>query len=571
MNKMFSFPTLIQNSILSWKYICFALIAVLFYRDLSAQCVPPPTDECKDENVLCSLDEVNGYCCQNTSDVHSDLYPCGSGSLCSSGGGPHNTSWWAFVTNGGSVTITITTTSCGGAGAGLQIGIWGDCNCGEEVACNPFCAGPGTITITANLTPCKTYYLFVDGCSGDVCDFCLTTSGGGAPNLSPLSNIMGKDKVCEGFCGERWSVPPQQSGCEPTYFWTVNGIEIGARSNELVTDDFWGSGTFQICVTAVIGNPNSGSTCDEEGPKCKTIEIKKRPVYKGADYFICSEDVPYDWHGRPISQSGDYSVEFRDAACCKYDSIRTFHVLPSPKQDSIYHIGCTSTDVYLDTLTKVKIGECQNFYTVNLPKSTSIYGCDSSYKLFALYPIFQPSFNLSKDTSNQVYIDPSISDFTNYCGNIGQLKWTRKYEWYEKSMPQKILDTNEIFIVKMKGDYCVEIQSFYTYGKTTRKCINIFCENLNEDLLLSNNNFSNEIDVQVNFIGTELVVIAREYKKYDQIKLYSGAGQKVMEWTNVELYSKRSISLPLHSLTPGIYYLEFKKSNKSSISKLLVL
>ncbi|MBK9718599.1 MAG: hypothetical protein IPO85_14020 [Saprospiraceae bacterium] len=37
------------------------------------------------------------------------------------------------------------------------------------------CNGPGQFGITANLISCKTYYLFVDGCSEDVCDFTITT------------------------------------------------------------------------------------------------------------------------------------------------------------------------------------------------------------------------------------------------------------------------------------------------------------------------------------------------------------------------------------------------------------
>jgi len=157
-------------------FICASIFSI--ESGLLGQCVPPATDECSAANVLCSLDEVNGYSCQNTSDIHSDLYPCGANLLCPSAGGayvPHNTSWWAFVTTGGNVTITITFSNC--SGAGVQMGLWGDCSCGEEVACNPFCNGGGSFTITAYLTPCKTYYLFVDGCSGDVCQFTLTTSG----------------------------------------------------------------------------------------------------------------------------------------------------------------------------------------------------------------------------------------------------------------------------------------------------------------------------------------------------------------------------------------------------------
>ncbi|MBK6824240.1 MAG: hypothetical protein IPG87_15155 [Saprospiraceae bacterium] len=56
------------------------------------------------------------------------------------------------------------------------------------------------------LMRCKTYYLFVDGCSGDVCDFTLTTSVGAAPLLPPLGNIMGPRDVCKGACNVKYTI-----------------------------------------------------------------------------------------------------------------------------------------------------------------------------------------------------------------------------------------------------------------------------------------------------------------------------------------------------------------------------
>lgn len=112
------------------------------------------SEECNQVNVLCSLDELNGYACNNTSTVPSHCGP-----LCSQGGIGENTSWWGFVTEGGNVTMTLTIGSCN-TGQGLQFGIWGDCLCEEEIVCrsNP-CSIPNSVnTVSANLQPCKTYY-----------------------------------------------------------------------------------------------------------------------------------------------------------------------------------------------------------------------------------------------------------------------------------------------------------------------------------------------------------------------------------------------------------------------------
>ncbi|MBL0262205.1 MAG: gliding motility-associated C-terminal domain-containing protein [Saprospiraceae bacterium] len=451
---------------------CFGSIPIL------AQCTPPAADNCADANVLCGLDEVNGYSCQNTLDIHSDLYPCGAGSLCSSGGGPHNTSWWAFVTNGGSVTITITTTNCGGAG--LQIGIWGDCNCGEEVACNPFCAGPGTITITANLTPCKIYYLFVDGCSGDVCDFSLSTSGGASPTLSPLGQIRGKDKVCEGFCGEVWSVNAQPGGCEPEYVWTWDGAEVGGRDAEVTLDDERGPGTYTLCVTAYIGNSNNGSTCDEEGPVCKQITIFPKPEYRGPDKYLCPQDVPYDWHGVSVSGEGEYKVTFTGANCCKYDSIRQFYVVPEPDPGVVYYIGCSPSDLYQDPTTNKRYGGCNNPVFVYLPRINEPWRCDSSYKLYTLFPLFSPDFQMECN-GNDITISAELQDLTDYCGNQADLAVRFDYAWYRQSDPSQIISTEEDLIVTKKDDYCVEVTFTFNYGPTRKVCVKTWCENLDED------------------------------------------------------------------------------------------
>ena len=156
------------------KFLLILLISISIFTtvQLLAQCTPPSADICQDANVLCSLDEVNGYSCSNP--TYSN--PTGCNPLCPPGGGSQNTAWWAFVCDGGNVTITITFQNCSVNGQRVQIGIWGDCDCAESVACYRNCFGPGQFTLTASLTACKTYYLFVDGCSGDVCDFTITTS-----------------------------------------------------------------------------------------------------------------------------------------------------------------------------------------------------------------------------------------------------------------------------------------------------------------------------------------------------------------------------------------------------------
>lgn len=302
-----------------------------------AQCTPPSADYCEGANLLCSLDELNGYSCSNPN--YSN--PTGCSPLCPSGGGAHNTAWWSFVCDGGLVTININYQNCSVNGTGVQMGIWGDCDCAESVACNPNCTGPGQFTITASLTACKTYYLFVDGCSGDVCDFTITTSGGSQPNLSPLGKINGdpdrRIQFCKGACNKNFKVAGQNGNCEPTYEWTLDGNIVGGDDDNIDLD-FPDDGDFQLCVTAYIGNPSSGSICDQEGPECATIEVRPNRDKLGIPKTICANQLPYSWHGEKIYNDGTYRATLQEANCCKYDSVVDFHIIYN---DSL---GCQNTN-----------------------------------------------------------------------------------------------------------------------------------------------------------------------------------------------------------------------------------
>jgi uncharacterized repeat protein (TIGR01451 family) len=323
----------------------FLLLSIYTIPNTLAQCIPASADICKDANVLCSLDELNGYTCSNLN--YSN--PTGCSPLCPSGGSTQNTAWWAFVTDGGMVPITLTYQNCS-FGMGVQFGIWADCNCLESVACYSNCTGPGQYTITANLIACKTYYLFIDGCDGAVCDFTITSAIGGKPQLSPLNKINNdpdrKIQVCQGICNKKFKIDGQKGNCEPTYEWTLDGNIVGGDDDNIdlsFPDAFF----YQLCVTAYIGNPSSGSICDQEGPECVTVEVFPNWDKLGKPRTICANQLPYNWHGEKIYNEGTYRVTFEDANCCKYDSVVDFHIIYN---DSL---GCQNTNyakgkVYFD-------------------------------------------------------------------------------------------------------------------------------------------------------------------------------------------------------------------------------
>lgn len=392
----------------------------------NAQCTPPSVDNCEDANVLCSLDELNGYSCLNPN--YSN--PTGCSPLCPSGGGAHNTAWWAFVTEGGMVTITITYQNCSVNGTGVQMGIWGDCDCSESVACNPNCNGPGQFTITANLTACKTYYIFVDGCSGDVCDFTIATSGGAMPNLKKLTKINEdldrRIQLCKGACNKNFKVAGQNGNCEPTYEWTLDGNIVGGDDDNIDLD-FPDEGDFQLCVTAYIGNPSSGSICDQEGPECVTIEV--RPIWDklGIPRILCAEQIPHKWHSQEIKEPGEYRNTFKGTDCCIFDSVVTFSILPIPIPPNVFHIGCDKTEIYTDPTTRQSYSSCVLDKILLLSKATVPYRCDSTYKLTAIFLDFNITFT-EECVNGKIEISPRIVNRTKTCGG-GEI-YEYAYKWY---------------------------------------------------------------------------------------------------------------------------------------------
>ncbi|MEO6189848.1 MAG: T9SS type A sorting domain-containing protein [Saprospiraceae bacterium] len=458
---------------------CNILILCIYFSIIisskaNTPCTPPSADNCEDANVLCSLDEVNGYTCSNPD--YSN--PTGCTPLCPNGGVTHLTSWWAFVTNGGNICITITFSNCSVNGTGVQLGVWGDCDCVESIFCDPSCTGPGTKMACGTLEPCKTYYLFVDGCNGDVCNFTLTTSGGGPPILPPLLNIIGPTKLCKGACNVIYMARVGGSSyCKPAYQWTLDGHEYDQYSDTIKLD-FPNEGNFVLCVTAIIGNPKSGSICDQEGPKCITINVKKDQVLvgRGEQRTLCRDKLPYNWHGLLIDSVGEYKVRLK-SICCEMDSIIKFIIEEKKDIGIAYYLGCPN-DTFIDPITGQKVFSCQDAIEIQLPSSSNPSKCDSSYNLYAAF--FNASARLREycDTGTLI-LEALPIDKT--CNINGYSTVGFEYKWYKKSDPNKISLGNDDFMVVPKNDeYCLDLSIQGKLNNLTKKCVFTVCEKYDE-------------------------------------------------------------------------------------------
>ena len=295
---------------------------------------PDPALCCADAPILCEFNLLNGY----TASTPQSVNVCGPSSLCPTGGVPNNMSWWGFVAGSNSVSITVDASNCQGASGGggttfgIQVGIYSDCTFSNALACSPGCSGggpdPAPITLSSNsFVPGQTYYVFVDGCAGDVCQYEVTVNFGGDPIMVPdpdlfswpAINLLG-DTICEGAEGVPFTTPLPPD-VEPSYFWVLDGDTLGEVTNNAFID-FPVSGEFELCVTPY-------TDCDtSDAPQCSIIIVE--PYQTRFDTTVlCEEDYPYDWLGLDIPQGGDYTQAFEDNYSCPYDLQMTFVELES--------------------------------------------------------------------------------------------------------------------------------------------------------------------------------------------------------------------------------------------------
>jgi gliding motility-associated-like protein len=455
------------------KYSLIPVFLFLYLFRLSAQCNPPEADSCHIANVLCSLSELNGYTCRNKS-----TKPTGCRPLCSNSAAVHNTSWWAFVSQGGMASITMQVSNCA-TGQGFQWGIWGDCQCMEEIACGGPCLSQNrTETLTADLKPCKIYYFWIDGCSGDVCDFTLNVTGNGStPFLNPIGFINNDTdrviNICNENCNKTFFVNPQPGGCEPFYVWTLDGKDVGLDTNEIGLN-FPDTGTFTLCVTAYVGNPVSGSICSQLGPECTTIKVRKSGFLTNQLRVFCNEmfknlndtDCVY-------FADSTYRCQKIDSNCCKDIETGRYVVLDAPDTVDVIYLTCDSIP-YVDINGKTYF-PCQDSLIIHLPNSTDPFKCDSLIRLTANYLNTNVSFF---EQCNSGFIELYYNvKITEPCSTQS---YSRTHIWYPKNDPGNTKVGNPLIIDPVNEEYCIDIIISLQHGNYIGRCVKTFCESYNE-------------------------------------------------------------------------------------------
>lgn len=262
------------------KRIGFLLISIFFIFQIGiAQDNPPAGNSCEEAPLICNLNGYEG----STSDEYDinawgnkgNIFSAGTGLIgefddCN-GSSIENNSFLKFIAGDVSVTFTITVFNCEKYSFlsapdyyGIQYMVFSlDDQCGQgnvtSYYCEPRLAPPypdnsqTSSTFTVNgLTAGETYYIMIDGESGDQCDYIIQAENGIQETSAEvvISTSLTNNSVC---AGEEFSL--NVTGDGETFEWTGQGLTSSTGASVQVTAPQQ-AGTYEYEVTTTISAEN---------------------------------------------------------------------------------------------------------------------------------------------------------------------------------------------------------------------------------------------------------------------------------------------------------------------------
>ncbi|MBK6835601.1 MAG: hypothetical protein IPG89_15535 [Bacteroidetes bacterium] len=252
----------------------------------------PPGNTCATATPICDLDGYCGSTTGYTANSWGQLNTAFCGSI-------ENNSFLTFVASSSSISFNLWVTSFT-MGYGIQIFIFQATGCSGAVSSftcyNPGTANYGPTPITATgLTPGQTYYMMIDGNSGDIVNYVIGANSG--VNV-PVTVTPSTASVCQGT-----PVNLTAAGGNGSYTWSPAG-GLSATTGASVTATQAAVGTYTYTATSSTGNPlcpssttasatvtvtNCGCTvtASNSGPVCAGGSLTLSATSAGAGLQLC--------------------------------------------------------------------------------------------------------------------------------------------------------------------------------------------------------------------------------------------------------------------------------------------
>ena len=262
-------------------------------------------DQVSTSEIICDINILGSFCNTMPTTISGGNQPS---PLCAGATDPaHNISWFGFVAFGGNYNISINPTGCTGEGgigiAGIQVGLYSDCSFSESIFCSEACSLSPIDIPSSDLIEGQVYYLFIDGCGGDVCTYEIDIIGIPIlPNMEPENVCVNNNGIVEcdstDYCiGGDIFIEATGLGIDGNFNWTITTIAGGPYSgntsptteNENLQIEFANEGRYEVCINSVNNGCQSWT-----GNKCTIVKITNTIPFVGNemfdDQFVCIGD-----------------------------------------------------------------------------------------------------------------------------------------------------------------------------------------------------------------------------------------------------------------------------------------
>lgn len=389
--------------------------------------------------------------------------------LCNGDGTAENMQWFAFTPCENYIRIKVTPSNCENPKypeLGIQGGIYTNCDFDEAIACaSDFTQSP--IILESNVTPGQTYYLFIDGYTGSICEYTIDVIEG--INTDPITfdsnggyQIEGDNDICtDGFSAHTYNVTGECNiditpGCTNPedyiqelknqwfcYEWTITpstGWIINGDQNTKDIDIVWESpGNYSLSCeiklhpflesngnACIIGEPCAIEQLEVKVDEPNPINLPKVYLCEGDSTLFC---------GQFIKTAGVYQCEIPNS--CSY------HVqIVEMKKDSIEDLG----DIYLCP------GEC---FTLN-----GVQYCDEgNYDIVSDQCNIKYIFNLNETSIDAEVLgiqelDCDTESFIVQANVTTNSEATLQYKWF---LDNNEIGNNNLYSITKPGSYKLKV------------------------------------------------------------------------------------------------------------------
>lgn len=442
-----------------------------------AQC--PLALTCEGTPTFCDLNDLDNFRCINGVSP-GQTFPFQT--LCRGAGVPRNVTWFSFIGNGDDLSLgfNVDPLDCQ-IGAGIQAGVFeGSCDGRSIWDCTNMCQ-TATFSLAGPTKKLTTYYVWINGCNFDQCEFEVLVNGSLMNPTLPIP--LDTPQLSGNFCpGGRIEVCHTEFApfCFPDVRWFIDDSLI-VDSTELcfiynIPEDAVPGTRQEFKIIVGKGNPDGpNGYCESDstsilGPAILPIERRQ-----GNCTLVCYEDQPFSCP-KGVRTANGCSLRTRPVGeDCLVDSIFKVVVLPEPnigiRDTFVCDLGYRYTDengvVYNNEVCDQLISFEKEFTSSECPGLSVT--CDTSYYL---------SIGRFVYTSNWEIDCPTCSASISICPNIRYNPTCPKYlgqvqvelDWYNNMTGQRLGKTSGTgcITVRQVGTYCAEVSGFYK----GRKCTN---------------------------------------------------------------------------------------------------